>query len=390
MTMKSAVLASTLASALALAPVVAWAGKNDILIGIDQKAFFEANGTRFGPGGNDALVILDVSDAAAPRIRATLPLANSVIGPPTNLQITPDGRLALLANSVVTNETNGAWSTAPDDKLFVVDLDANPPKLIDTVTVGKQPSGLAIAHDGKLALIANRAGKSVSVLSIDGTTVRQTAEVPMGEEVAAVAITPDGKRAFVVKNLANRIGVLAIDGQTVTYDKSLDMPAGLTPYNVEVTPDGRYALSVNQGGGLSGNVDTVVTIDAAANPPRVVDQTAIGDSPEGMAIAPSGKWLAVPLLKGSSSKHDRWSYTPAGSLVLMSLGPKDALQRVGELPLGGVPEGIAFSPDSRFVYVGNYVEKNVQVFRVDGGKLTDTGKTLALPGQPASMRGPAR
>jgi DNA-binding beta-propeller fold protein YncE len=168
------------------------------------------------------------------------------------------------------------------------------------------------------------------------------------------------------------------------------MPAGYTPYNVEMTPDGRYALSVNQGGGLSGNVDTIVTIDAAANPPRVIDQTAVGDSPEGMAIGSNGVWVAVPLLKGSASKHDRWSYTKEGSLVLLSLSSDGKLQAVNELPTGGVPEGIAFSPDSHYVYVGNYIEKNLQVYRIAGGKLTDTGKTLTLPGQPASMRGLAR
>ncbi len=386
MTLKSVLLASV----LVLAPALAQAGKNDILIGLDQKAVFEADGIRFGAGGEDQLVVVDVSDPANPRIRANLKLANSVLGPPTNLQITPDGRLALLANSVVTKETDGKWSTAPDDKLFVVDLDADPPKLIDTVTVGKQPSGFAISHDGKLALIANRAGKSVSVISIDGTKVRQVAEVPMDDEVAAVAITPDGKRGFAVKNLANRIGVLAIDGQKVTYDKSQDIPDGYTPYNIEVTPDGRYALSINQGGGLSGNVDTMVTIDAAANPPRVIDQTAVGDSPEGMAIGSNGVWVAVPLLKGSASKHDRWSYTKDGSLVLLSLSSGGKLQAVNELPTGGVPEGITFSPDSHYVYVGNYIDKNLQVYRIAGGKLTDTGKTLALPGQPASMRGLAR
>ena len=103
-----------LAGALALLPAVAEAGQNDILVGLDGKAFFDANGIRVGPGGNDALVVMDVSDPANPRIRASLPLANSLVGPPTNLQITPDGRLALLASSVVTNEKDGAWSTAPD------------------------------------------------------------------------------------------------------------------------------------------------------------------------------------------------------------------------------------------------------------------------------------
>ena len=386
MTVKSVLLASV----LVLTPALAQAGKNDIVVGLDQKVAFEANGGRIGPSGEDQLVVVDVSDAANPRIRATLKLSNSVVGPPTNLQVTPDGRLALLASSVTTKETNGKWGNVPDDKLFVVDLDADPPKLIDTVTVGKQPSGLAISHDGKLALVANRAGKSVSVLAIDGTKVRQVSEVPIDDEVAAVAITPDGKRGFVVKNLANRIGVLSIDGEKVKYEKSQDMPAGYTPYNVEVTPDGKYALSVNQGGGLAGNVDTIVTIDAAANPPRVIDQTAVGVQPEGMAIGSNGVWVAVPLIKGSSSKHNLWSYTKDGSLVLMSLNSDGKLQAVNELPTGGVPEGVAFSPDSHYVYVGNYIDKNLQVYRIAGGKLADTGKTLSLPGQPASMRGLAR
>ena len=45
----------------------------------------------------------------------------------------------------------------PDDKLYVIDLKANPPKLVDTVTVGKQPSGLDINRKGDMALVALRA-----------------------------------------------------------------------------------------------------------------------------------------------------------------------------------------------------------------------------------------
>lgn len=38
-------------------------------------------------------------------------------------------------------------------------------------------------------------------------------------------------------------------------------------------------------------------------------------------------------------------------------------------------------------YVGNYADNNISVLRVDGDKVTDTGKTVPLPGSPASMRG---
>jgi len=67
----------------------------------------------------------------------------------------------------------------PDNKLYVIDLTAEPPKLIDTVTVGRQPSGMSISAKGDLALIANRDGKSVSVVSIQGMTVKTVGEVAL-------------------------------------------------------------------------------------------------------------------------------------------------------------------------------------------------------------------
>ena len=199
-----------------------------------------------GPPGKDAVLALDVAIPAKPKIRASKPLMNSLLGPPTNLQITPDGKLGLVANSVVTNQDGSAWKVAPDNKLFVIDLAANPPKLIDTVTVGTQPSGLSISKRGDIVLIANRAGKSVSVVAIQGGTVKVVGEVPMEQEAAAVVIAPDGKRVFVCLNLVNRVGVLNIDGQAVTYDRTLDIPVAFNPYNIDITPNGKYASSTPQ------------------------------------------------------------------------------------------------------------------------------------------------
>ncbi|HXJ79939.1 MAG TPA: hypothetical protein VMS64_14800 [Candidatus Methylomirabilis sp.] len=38
-------------------------------------------------------------------------------------------------------------------------------------------------------------------------------------------------------------------------------------------------------------------------------------------------------------------------------------------------------------YVGNFIDRDVSILKVDGTTITDTGKKLQLPGQPASMRG---
>jgi DNA-binding beta-propeller fold protein YncE len=64
--------------------------------------------------------------------------------------------------------SSASFEPVPDDRLFVIDLTASPPAVIDTLHIGKQPSGMVIAPTGKLALVANRADGTVSVLSIDG------------------------------------------------------------------------------------------------------------------------------------------------------------------------------------------------------------------------------
>lgn len=381
--------AALLLSCGVLTTTPALASIHDILIGLDQKVTYDANGQVNGAPGKDAVLIMDVSNPAKPHIRASLPLMNSLLGPPTNLQITPDGKLGLVANSVVMNQDGTNWKIAPDNKLFVIDLNASPPKLIDTVSVGMQPSGMAISAKGDLALIANRAGKSVSVLSIQNGSVKALEDVPLQQEAAAVAISPDGKRAFVCMNLVNKIAVLTIDGQKVTYDKSLDIPVAFSPYNIDSTPDGKYVIASNTGA-LKNNFDAEVTIEATSPHPHVVDIMTPGSGPEGYAISPNGKTAATPLLLGSGAKDSDWFKTKGGQLVVMSLASNGELTITGKAPLGALPEGIAYSPNGDYLYVGNYIDKDLQVFHLVNGKPHQIGPNIKLPGQPASMRGVAR
>ena len=372
-----------------LLPLAAQAQPAQLLMGLDNKLFFEATGPRTGAPGTDAVAIISLADPAHPRITGTLPLQNSVAGPPTNLQITPDGRLGLVASSLANQPKDAGFTAVPDDQLHVIDMRADPPRLIETIKVGRMPSGLSIRHAGDLALVANRAGKSVSVLRIDGTTVRQIAEVAVEDEAAAVVFSPDGTRAWFAKNVVHKVGMLTIDGTTVTYDKKNDMPVGLGVYNLDVTPDGTRVITANTGSGSDGHAKTVSIIDATATPPRVVDHVTVGDSPEGFAISPDGHHAVAVLLRGTSAPHAAWSYTKTGSVVLLSLAGGHA-RVTAEVEAGNLPEGVAFSPDSQFLYVGNYAGRTLQVFRIDGDGIKDTGTVLDLPGQPASLRGQAR
>jgi hypothetical protein len=122
--------------------------------------------------GRDSVLIVDLADPMNPKIVANLPLKNSVVGPPVNLDIDPSGSIALVADSINVIKEGEGLKQVPDDKVHVIDLKANPPKAIGTVAVGKQPSGLSINPAGTLALVANREDKSISVLSIKGAEVK--------------------------------------------------------------------------------------------------------------------------------------------------------------------------------------------------------------------------
>lgn len=359
-----------------------------MVIGMDEKVQFDDTGkTLVGAPGKDAISFVDIADPLAPKIVVSLPLMNTIVGPPTNLAITPDRKLALVANSMNAIADGAGWKLAPDNKLYVISLAGSLPALVNTLEIGKQPSGIAINARGDLALVANRNDKSISVLSIQNQEVKLAGTVPMEDEVAAVAITPDGKRAFAVKFSVHKVAVLDIDGTTLSYNKANDLPAGLWPYNVDITPDGKLALVANNGnaGKGDGHVDTVSVIDLTTPQPRVIDHVVVGDAPEAFAISPKGDLAVAVLLGGGNMAKSHWAYKREGSIALLKINGKQ-VTKVGELPVGGLPEGIAFSPDGKYLYIGNFLDSNVWLFKVDGTRVTDTGKRLPLPGHPASMR----
>ncbi|TMB74073.1 MAG: YncE family protein [Deltaproteobacteria bacterium] len=344
-----------------------------MIIGNDDKySFNDAGQVVFGPPGKDTISIVDISNREAPKILVSLPLMNSIVGPPVNLAITPDERLAIVANSLNWVQEGTAWKPAPDNKLYVIDLKASPPKHIATVEVGKQPSGLSINAP------------------IQGNEVKLVDTVPIGDTVAHVVFTPDGKRALAVKFPAHKVAVLSVEGQKVTYAK-YDMPVGLWPYNIDVTPNGKLALTADNGnsGRSDGHIDTVSVIDLEADPPRVIDRVVVGDAPEGLTISPTGEIAVAMLLSGNDGPKNAWFYNRNGRVAMLKIDGKK-VTKVGEVEVRGLPEGAVFSPDGKYLYVGNFLDQDVSILKVDGTRVTDTGKRLQLPGHPASMRGRAR
>jgi DNA-binding beta-propeller fold protein YncE len=358
-----------------------------MIVGDDEKLLWDENGKPvLSPTGKDAVLIVDLANPLNPKIVANLPLKNSVIGPPVNLAIDPTGSIALVADSINVTQDGGNLKQVPDNKIYVIDLKSNPPKLINTIEGGKQASGLSINAAGTMALVANRGDKSISVLSIHGTDVKLIDTIDMGDEVSQVVFTPDGKHALATKNAANKVALLDIAGDKVTYTKR-DLLTGLYPYNIEMAPNGTIALTADNGnnGTSDGNADTVSVIDLTAQPVRVIDHVTVPDSPEGLAFSPKGNLAASASALGSNHSKQDFYYHPHGVVTILQVNGKK-VTKLNDIEVGALPEAVCFTPDGRYLLVGNYIDQDFSILRVDGTKVTDTGKHFKVPGHPGSAR----
>lgn len=357
-----------------------------MIVGNDEKPGTDAQGKPIvNPTGNDSVLIVDVADPEAPKIVVNLPLENSIAGPPTNVAISPLGTIALVADSMTVAEENGVRKMVPTDKLFVIDMKASPPKLAHTVTLGRQPSGLSFSPKGDMALVCNRADGTIRVLKIDGTQVTVTGTVTVAVGVSHVVFTPDGKRALALKSPDNKLAVLEVDGEKVTYNK-LDLPTYAFPYNVAVTPDSKLAITADNGNGGSsdGNMDAISVVDLEGPNPHVIAHITVEDAPEGLAISPDGKLAVVANVNGSNMKQ-AWFHHPNGTVSVLRIEGK-TVTPIKTIEVGAFPEAIVFTPDGKYIYVGNFSDQDFSILKVDGTEVTNTGKRFKVPGHPASAR----
>jgi DNA-binding beta-propeller fold protein YncE len=357
-----------------------------MIVGLDEKTVWDDDGKPIlALPGKDQVLIVDLANPENPKIAASLPLKNSVVGPPVNVDIDPTGSVALVADSVDVTKDGDALKQVPDNKIYVIDLKASPPKLAATITGGKQPSGLSFSPDGKMALVANRGDNTISVLSVNGTDVKIIDTVQMPDSVSQVVFTPDGKRALTTRFPAHKVSLLDIADGKVTYGK-IDLPTGQWPYNVVVSPNGKIALTSDNGGAGSsdGSVDTTSVIDLEANPPRIIDRVVVGDGPEGLAMSPKGDLAVAAILRGSNMKK-AYFYQKDGSLSILKIAGKK-VTKTQDIEVGGLPEAVAFTPDGKYILAGNFLRKDFSILKVNGTRVTDTGKRFKVPGHPASAR----
>lgn len=154
----------------------------------------------------------------------------------------------------------------------------------------------------------------------------------------AMAFSPDGSRLYVTSQAPDRPGqLIVVDmvAHAVTSVASLD--AG--PHQIAVSPNGErvYVSSVDS--------DSLAVLDRDA---VAVARIAVGDRPQGVAVAPDGRLAYVGVFNGAFQ----------GDLAVIDTRTNKIVNRI---PFGGlnVPKELGFTPDGTRLYVSFEADRDV-------------------------------
>lgn len=344
---------------------------------------------KLGPiEGSDTLSVIGLGGDPRQWRAATVAASNSVAGPPVALATTPDGRHAFVVETF-TPRPSGKEDAVfgdlrPGNRLQVIDLsDPARPRVVQTVETPLRPTALSVSADGAIvAMTVHPAGGGrenplVLYPFANGRLgAGQTPAVPRwrsGEQLIHAEFHPRepvlglvnesrGEIAFVKMTTSANVIDLQPWGNLVQAEKS--------PYMLRFTPDGRHAIAnalywgpdvqgtwneAPRGGVVSIRLDARRAADGSAVH-ALVSRAGSGVSPEGIAISPDGRWVATTNLERSYLPYNDPRQTFFSSITLMRLDPTSgSLTRVADFAYDGIlPEAAAFDGSSRFLAVVTY------------------------------------
>jgi DNA-binding beta-propeller fold protein YncE len=176
---------------------------------------------KFTPDGKRALVTRDGDSAITllavdgDKVTATSRTFYAGIRP-YGADITPDGHYAVVANV--------GRGVGDADTASLIDLTLNPPRTVDTITVGPTPEGIKISPNGKYAAVVVHNGSAaapsspfynafgkVVLLGISGGRFTRLSEERIGRWSQGSAFTPDSQTLLVQNMVEKDIQVFRIE-----------------------------------------------------------------------------------------------------------------------------------------------------------------------------------
>jgi YVTN family beta-propeller protein len=334
--------------------------------------------TGISESASQAITRVYVTNSASDTIDAIDPATNKVVQVirgielPHGIAFSPDG-------------TRIYVSSEAESVLDVVDRKSG--EILKKIPLSARPNNLAITKDGSQVLVGIRSQPGVLDV-IDTTSLQKVKSIPVDGPVHNVYVTPDGKYA-VCGSLENKTAtVVDLLSQQVAWQVKFDRP--VRPMAFETNPDGstsRIFVELSTVHGFA-----VVDFAKRAEVARIklpdqpggfgIAEGRTGVPSHGIGVTPDGKSLWVnSTLSNAVFKYSLPDLKLIGHSALPEVHP------LGHAPTGAVPEWIAFTPDSKLVYVSDSAARLVSVIdtqtlqevaRVPVGEVPKRIKTLVL------------
>ncbi len=270
------------------------------------------------------------------------------LSPPTNPGANTSGRFAAALSvppepAPVVRSAPVAWSIAPGFG-----------RVIATVPIGAQTSGVALSPDGRWAYVTHgvplpQPGPGF-LKTVDTASCSVVGTVQAAKFAGSVAVSPDGARVYVANLGTTELTVVD------TAQGTARTLAGVEVEDLAVSPDGHRIW-------VTTDSDTLTELDAATG---AVVAVAVGlDFAMGLAMSPDGSRVYV-----SDVVADALRVIDTASASLLATIPVGA---------DADPFGVAVSPDGRRVFVANGRANTVSVIDAAAGAVVATVPDLFSP-----------
>ena len=185
-------------------------------------------------------------------------------------------------------------------------------------------------------------------------------------------------RAFVTRDGDHRVVEVDVAGDIVRLI-GRPLASGLRPYDCDAAHG--VAVTGNIGGGGK-DIDTLSLLATGADA-RVLDTVAAGLTPEGVAISPNGRFVAATDNNGSNAPRSSPRWSDHGVLRVWRVAGQRLIP-VAVASMGGWGQGVAWSRDGRALVAEAMIDRSVVTWSFNGRQLRRTDR-IVLSSGPAGL-----
>jgi YVTN family beta-propeller protein len=287
-----------------------------------------------------------------------------LIDPSTNMVVGEIHGVPINHGAAAAPDGSHLYFSSEAERTLVV-VDPTTKQVTKTIALTGRPNNITISKDGRFVYVGIVSAPG-AVEVIDTSTLERVKSIPTAGGIHNVYVTPDNR--FVVAG--------SIAGRTMTViDARTHEPAwtlfneGIRPIAFETNADGstkRLFVQLSEVHGFAivdfAQRKEVGRVMLPEIPEAQRDKGPFNDAPShGIGVAPEGKTLWV-------------ASRPICMLYAYSLPD---VKLIGGVPVGGRPDWITFTPDSKRVYIATENTNSVSV--VDAPTLTEVTRVKVGP-----------